>query len=45
MGVVELELDKMGIPKVNDGYILVNETYIEKYNVTKKVLKNNTSTE
>lgn len=38
-GFVEFELDKMGIPKLGDSYILINETFVEKYNNTKRVLK------
>lgn len=38
-GVIEFELDKLGIPKISDSFILINETYVEKYNTTKRVLK------
>jgi len=38
-GFVEFELDRMGIPKVGDAFIFINETIIEKYNTTKKVPK------
>ena len=33
-GVIELQLDKLGIPKIGDAYILINETITEKFNTT-----------
>ena len=42
---MEFELDRLGVPKVRDSMILINETITEKYNTTKKVLKNKTSEE
>lgn len=38
-GFLEFELDKLGIPKLGDAFLLINETVIEKYNTTKTVLK------
>lgn len=38
-GYLEFELDRMGIPKIIESYIHINETVNEKYNTTKKVLK------
>lgn len=39
-GYVEFELDRLGVPKIGESFIIVNETITEKYNTTKKVLKN-----
>lgn len=44
-GYVEFELDRLGIPKIVESYIIVNETITEKYNTTKSVLKNDTTEE
>ena len=43
-GFVEFELDRIGVPKINQAYIFINETITEKYNTTKTVLKNTTAT-
>jgi len=44
-GVLEFELDRLGVPKLSDSFILINETITEKFNTTKTVLKNNTAEE
>ena len=38
-GVLNFELDLLGIPKLSFGMIYINETVTEKYNTTKRVLK------
>ena len=42
-GYVEFELDRLGIPKVVESMIVINETITEKYNTTKKVPKSKVS--
>ena len=41
-GYIEFELDRMGVPKVGESFIIINETITEKYNTTKTVLKSET---
>lgn len=38
-GVLNFELDLLGIPKLSFGMVYINETVTERYNTTKRVLK------
>lgn len=38
-GILNFELDLLGIPKLSFGMIYINETITERYNTTKRVLK------
>lgn len=41
-GVLNFELDLLGIPKLSLGMVYINETITEKFNTTKRILKNST---
>ena len=41
-GVLNFELDLLGIPKLSFGMVYINETITEKFNTTKRILKNST---